>query len=152
MRVTQRPAYARGGLTLVLVMALFFVGSTASAAPRPKPTTTTTPGPGDSTPPTTPTNLRVTAVTQTSITLAWDPSTDRSAFSYVVRQDNSLSWTVSQTQTSYTLTWMSPGRTYTFFVYAVDKDLNKSGNSNTVTATTQPDVTPPSAPCCRSRT
>jgi hypothetical protein len=57
---------------------------------------------------------------------------------------------VNQSQTSYTLTWLSPGRTYTFFVYAVDKALNVSGSSNTVTATTQPDVTPPSAPVLSS--
>ncbi|MCA1693042.1 MAG: fibronectin type III domain-containing protein, partial [Actinobacteria bacterium] len=31
-------------------------------------------------------------------------------------------------------------------MYAVDKALNTSGNSNTVSATTQPDLVPPSAP------
>ncbi len=88
-----------------------------------------------------------TATTKTSVSLAWDPSTDNSGtFSYVVKLDNSLSLTVPQTQTSYTPDWLSPGRTYSFFVYAVDKALNTSGNSNTVTATTQPDLTPPSAP------
>jgi hypothetical protein len=70
--------------------------------------------------------------------------------SYVVRQDGSLSWTVPQKQTSYTLTWLSPGRTYTFFVYAVDRDLNTSPASNTVTATTLADTVPPSAPVLSS--
>jgi hypothetical protein len=64
----------------------------------------------------------------------------------VVKQDNHLSWTVNQTQTSYTLTWLSPGRTYSYYVYAVDRDLNVSPPSNTVTATTQPHVTAPEPP------
>jgi chitodextrinase len=122
--------------------------SEASGAARVrKPPTTTTTTAGDKTAPTAPTNLRVTATTTTSVTLAWNPSTDNTGtFSYVVRQDDRLSWTVSQTQTSYTLGWLSPGRTYSFFVYAVDKSLNTSSPSNTVTAATQPDVVAPSAP------
>jgi chitinase len=137
-------------VTLSVVVAVVAASSAASAAPKgPKPTTTTTKA-ADTAAPTAPTNLRVTATTKTSISLAWDPSTDNSrTFSYVVRQEN-LSWTVSQTQTSYTLTWLSPGRTYTFYVYAVDQALNVSGNSNTVVATTEPDLTPPSAPVLSS--
>ena len=133
---------------VTVVSGVVLGGSAVSAAPggKPKPSTTTTTRAADKNPPTTPTNLRVTGTTTTSISLAWDPSTDNSgSFSYVVKQDH-LSWTVAQTQTSYTLTWLSPGRSYTFYVYAVDKDLNTSGNSNTVTASTQPDVTAPSAP------
>jgi chitinase len=146
--VRQRPAWRRAAVCLSVLLGFVVADSAASAAPRnPKPPSTTTPpSPGDSTPPTAPTDLRVTAITQTSITLAWSPSTDNSgSFSYVVRQDN-LSWTVPQTQTSYTLTWLSPGRTYTFTVRAVDKALNTSADSNTVTETTQPDLEPPSAP------
>ena len=133
---------------VIVVVGLVVGASNASAAPGGKkpPTTTPPPSPGDSTPPTTPTDLRVADTTRTSITLAWNASTDNSGvFSYVVKQDN-LSWTVpSQSQTSYTLTWLSPGRTYTFYVYAVDRALNTSGNSNTVVATTLPDQTPPTA-------
>ena len=141
---TRRPTSPPVVAILIACTALLLSGSAAVAAPggrKPPP-----PSPGDSTPPTAPTNLRVTATTTTSVTLAWNASTDNSGtFSYVVKQDN-LSWTVSQTQTSYTLTWLSPGRTYSFYVYAVDKALNKSANSNTVSATTQPDTVPPSAP------
>ena len=128
----------------VVASGLLTAPSGAWAAPKgPKPPP---PAPGDTTAPTAPTNLRVTSTTQTSVSLAWSPSTDNSGtFSYVVKQDN-LSWTVAQTQTSTTFTWLSPGRTYSFYVYAVDKALNRSANSNTVTATTQPDLTPPSAP------
>ncbi len=97
--VTHRAGGLRIVIGLILVSGLAIAGSAGSvagAAPKPKPTTTTTPGRGDTTPPTTPTDLRVTATTKTSVSLAWSPSTDRSSFSYVVRQDNSLSWTVSQ--------------------------------------------------------
>jgi chitinase len=41
--------------------------------------------PRDRIPPTTPTNLRVTAVSPTSVSLAWNPSTDNSgSFFYVL--------------------------------------------------------------------
>ena len=145
MNVAQRRTWPRLVASFIVVVGLGSVASAASAGPRnPKPPQPT--NQGDTTPPTTPTDLRVTATTQTSVTLAWNASTDNSGtFSYVVRQDH-LSFTVSQSQTSYSLTWLSPGRSYTFYVYAVDKALNKSGDSNTVTATTQPNLTPPSAP------
>ena len=121
------------GAALALVLALVAVGSVAAS------------GRGDRTPPTTPTNLRVTSVTQTSVTLAWDPSADRSSFSYSVNV-NGLSWAVPQTQTTFTATSLSAGQTYTFYVTAVDTALNTSGQSNTVTETTLPDTTPPTAP------
>jgi hypothetical protein len=143
--MNHRPSWRAISAGLIVAVTLVLGTSAASAAaPGPKKPP---PSPaGDSTPPTTPTDLRVTATTRTSITLAWNASTDNSGvFSYVVKQDN-LSLTVNQTQTSYTLTWLSPGRTYTFYVYAVDRALNTSGTSNTVVATTLPDVTPPTAP------
>jgi hypothetical protein len=122
------------GAALALVLALVVVGSVAAASQR------------DRTPPTTPTNLRITSVSHTNVTLAWNPSTDKSgSFTYHVNM-NGLSFTVPQTQTTYTLTSLSPGRTYTFYVTAVDKALNQSGRSNTVTATTLRDTTPPTAP------
>ena len=126
------------GAALALALGLVVVGSVA-AGKKPPPAT------GDKTPPTTPTNLRVTSVGQTSISLAWDASTDRSSFSYSVNV-NGLSWTVPQTQTAYTVTSLSPGRTYTFYVTATDQALNTSGRSNTVTATTVADTSPPTAP------
>jgi chitodextrinase len=53
---------------------------------------------------------------------------------------------VPQTQTSYTWNSLSPNMTYSFYVYAVDGAGNRSANSNTVTVTTLPDTTPPTAP------
>jgi hypothetical protein len=132
MTAKQAAVRRTAGAALALVLALVAVGSAAG-------------GRGDRTPPTTPTNLRVTGVTQTSITLAWDPSTDRSSFSYSVNV-NGLSLTVPQTQTTYRITSLSPGRTYHFYVTATDQALNQSGQSNTVTETTLPDTTPPTAP------
>jgi fibronectin type 3 domain-containing protein len=121
----------RAGLALVVGLV---VGGSVTAAAR------------DRTPPTTPTNLRVTNLSQDSVTLAWDPSTDNSgSFSYQVVKDGQ-GFTVPQTQTTYTIDWLSPGRTYSFYVTAVDAALNQSGRSNTVTVTTPPDTTPPTAP------
>jgi hypothetical protein len=53
---------------------------------------------------------------------------------------------VPQGQTTYTIDWLSAGRTYSFYVTASDKSLNRSGPSNTVTVTTPPDTTPPTTP------
>jgi chitodextrinase len=120
------------GAAVALVLALGVVGSVAAAR-------------GDRTPPTTPTNLHATSVGQTSVTLAWSPSTDKSSFSYSI-DVNGLSVTVPQTQTSYTIDWLSAGRTYTFYVTAVDSNLNTSGKSNILTVTTLADTAAPPAP------
>jgi chitodextrinase len=131
-KVIKRQRRAAGA-ALALVLALVVVGSAAAAG-------------RDRTPPTTPTNLRVTSLSQTSVTLAWNPSTDNSgSFSYSVNKDGQ-SFTVPQTQTAYTIDWLSPGQTYTFYVTATDRSLNQSGRSNTITVTTPRDTTPPTAP------
>jgi chitodextrinase len=127
------------GAAFVFVLALAVAGPVAAGKKPPPPT-------GDKTPPTTPTNLRVTSLGQTSVTLAWDPSTDNSgSFSYSVNKDGQ-GFTVPQGQTSYTIDWLSAGRTYTFFVTATDSSLNTSGKSNIVTVTTPPDTAAPPAP------
>ena len=91
----------------------------------------------DRTPPTAPSNLRVTGKTTSSVSLAWNPSTDNSGnFSYRIRRSGGLEISAPQTQTS--LTWtsnLSAGKTYEFNVYAIDAAGNKSQNSNTVTVT-----------------
>ena len=96
--------------------------------------------------PTTPTNLHTTATGTTSVTLAWNPSTDNSgSVSYRV-QMVSPSFTMVANQNSFTWTGLSPNMTYSFRVYAVDRSGNRSANSNTVTVTTLADTTPPTAP------
>jgi fibronectin type 3 domain-containing protein len=85
-------------------------------------------------------------VGQTSVTLAWDASTDNSgSFTYSVNKDGQ-GFTVPQGQTSFTIDWLSAGRTYTFYVTAVDRSLNMSGKSNILTVTTLPDTVAPPAP------
>jgi chitinase len=102
----------------------------------------------DRTPPTAPTNLRITGRTSYSVSLAWSPSTDNSGkFSYRVRSSSGSEVTVPQTQTS--LHWtanLEAGRTYSFYVYAVDAAGNKSKDSNTQSVTLPRDTVAPSAP------
>jgi hypothetical protein len=102
----------------------------------------------DRTPPTKPTNLRVTGMTSYSVALAWNPSTDNSGvFSYRIRASYGQTWTVSQTQTSFNWNFgLIPGNTYSFYVYAVDGSGNQSQRSNTVSTTVPPDTTPPTPP------
>lgn len=100
----------------------------------------------DRTPPTAPTNLMVTSTTQTSASLAWGPSTDNSGkFNYVVA-GGPTNVTVSQTQTSHTLTALQSGKTYTFRVYARDLSGNLSKSSNAVTFTLPGQIAAPTKP------
>lgn len=133
--MTAKKALRRhaAGAALVLVFALAVVGPVAAGSR------------GDRTPPTPPTNLAVTSLSQTSVTLAWNPATDKSSFSYSVNM-NGQSFTVPQTRTSYTIDWLSAGRTYTFYVTAVDSSLNTSGKSNILTVKTPPETAAPPAP------
>jgi hypothetical protein len=131
------PRAAAAALTIVLVLVI--AGPAAAGKKPPAPT-------GDKTPPTTPTNLQAGDLTETSVALTWNPSTDNSGnVTYTVYKDGQP-FTVPQGQTSYTVDWLSPGRTYSFWVRAHDKALNQSGSSNTVTVTSLRDTTPPTAP------
>jgi chitinase len=122
--------------TIALLLTLVLGPSTASAGPR------------DRTPPTTPTDLRVTGTTPYSVSLAWNPSTDNSgSFTYRICCAYSNSASVSPPATSFTFTaGIEAGRSFTFRVYAVDAAGNASGYSNSVSMTTPPDTIPPSKP------
>jgi chitinase len=102
----------------------------------------------DRTPPTAPSNLRVTNVGNDYVALAWNASFDSSGkFSYrVYREGVSTPVTLPKTQKAYIWRNLEPGETYRFWVTAVDNAGNVSAPSNVVTATTNGDVTPPSAP------
>jgi hypothetical protein len=106
------------------------------------------PPPPPSGAPTAPSNLRVTGMTSSTVALAWDPSTDNSGrFIYCVQFSGGLVQNVPQTQT--TLVWtprLELGQTYSFLVYAVDFENNRSNNSNTVTVTIPSTPTPFTAP------
>jgi chitodextrinase len=139
MRVRR---FVRIGAGVLVAVALTVAsGAPASAGPRPKPTP-------DITPPSQPTNLHVTAVTQTSVTLAWSASTDNVGVMTYSLWGEGLSGVVSSPhpQTSGTWTGLRPGQTVTFRVTAFDARYNASQPSDPVTVTTVPDTTPPSTP------
>jgi len=115
----------------------FLPSSTVSATSR------------DRTPPTTPTNLRVTSTTTGSVLMAWNPSTDNSGlFTYrLVQNGSNLARTASQNETSLVWTWnLVPGQTYSFFIFAIDGSGNRSPNSNTVTVTIPTNALPLTQP------
>ncbi|MGN9906859.1 fibronectin type III domain-containing protein [Phytohabitans sp. LJ34] len=104
----------------------------------------------DRTPPTAPANLRVTGVTATTISLAWDASRDAGGLNaYIVFQSSSAGeWGLyhSPTSTTETDTIGVRGFTRTYWIVAEDRAGNRSAPSNRVTATTTPDTSPPTAP------
>jgi chitodextrinase len=115
---------------IAVVAVLLLLGSAAPAAAQ-----------RDRTPPTTPQNLRVTATTPTTVSLAWNASTDNAgSVTYTVREDSTRTFTTSAT--TLTRTGLVAGRTYRYVVQAVDRAGNRSGNSNTVTVTTPPAAAP----------
>jgi chitodextrinase len=103
----------------------------------------------DRKPPTTPTNLRVTAKTSYSVSLAWDPATDNSGrldYAIVNLSTNTMTQ-IGQASTSFTWTYqLTAGQSYSFYVYAVDAAGNRSKNSNTATAALPPDTILPTKP------
>ena len=72
----------------------------------------------DRKPPTTSANLRITASTATSVSLAWNASTDSSQFLYCVQSNGGGSVRVNPPQTTLTRTKLLPDRMHTFSVYA----------------------------------
>lgn len=104
-------------------------------------------GRGDKTPPTAPSNLRITASTATTVSLAWDAASEKeSTWWYCVQTNGSGCIRVDPPQTTLTRVSLMADRTFTFSVYAVDKVGNRSANSNSVSFTTPPDTSPPSPP------
>jgi chitodextrinase len=102
----------------------------------------------DRTPPSQPMGLRVTARTETSVSLAWYPSTDNVGVMSYSLWGEGLSGVVSATHPQTTATWSSlrPGQTVTFRVTAFDARYNASLPSDPVTVNTVADATAPSAP------
>jgi len=91
--------------------------------------------PVDNTPPSTPLNLHSTFVGNESCTIAWNASTDNIGVTgYNVFVGNVLIGTTSST--SYTVSGLSAGQTYSFTVFAFDNAGNISGTSATLAVTT----------------
>jgi chitodextrinase len=104
--------------------------------------------PPDRKPPTTPRNLRVTAVGPYSVSLAWDPSTDNSgSFRYHVCCANvsSQSFPAPASSAVYT-SGLEANRPFTLRMYAVDAAGNWSQPSNSVSFQTLRDTVPPTQP------
>jgi hypothetical protein len=97
--------------------------------------------------PSKPTNLRRTAKTTTTISIAWDAATDNSGrLSYEMRlwQDPRVP-VLPQTQTSFTWTGLQPSKQYYLSVVAIDAAGNKSFSDQLIVQTPR-DTIAPAAP------
>ena len=114
--------------------------ATESCSPPPEP------GPGDTTPPSQPGYLTVSATTAASMSLSWVASTDNVSVSgYTVYVDGAP--VSSATQPGATVANLSCGTAYTFEVDAYDAAANRSSKASLVGSTAPClDTQPPSAP------
>ena len=122
-------------------------GITTSNSPPPPPASPhrpLTPPTADTTPPSVPTGLAATAVSDTQVNLSWAASTDNVGVTgYKVFRNGAQVGTTSNT--SYQDTGLSGGTTDSYTVAAYDAAGNTSAQSSSVSVTT-PAPTPVSAP------
>jgi chitinase len=110
-------------LIFLLLMSIFTNFDTAEAAKKDKKS------------PTAPSNLHTKEIKDTSISLAWDASTDNVGVSeYMVYQDNSYIGSVSSTE--YAVQNLNPDTSYSFYIKARDARWNLSSASNSIQVTT----------------
>ncbi|MEN3358217.1 MAG: hypothetical protein V7637_2199 [Mycobacteriales bacterium] len=99
-------------------------------------------GPVDTTRPSTPSGLRVTATTSSSISLAWTASTDNVGVAgYRVREGSSV--VATSTGASATVDGLAPSTSHTYTVVGFDAAGNESSPSGVVTGSTQAGPPPP---------
>ncbi|WP_312287843.1 endonuclease [Chryseobacterium gleum] len=99
---------------------------------------------GDTQAPATVTGVTVSGKTSSSISLAWNASTDNvGVTAYNVYMNGSLQTTTSSTST--TISGLTPSTTYSFYVVAKDAAGNSSSNSSTVSGTTNAGSTTPTS-------
>ncbi|WP_339265802.1 lytic polysaccharide monooxygenase [Paenibacillus sp. FSL R5-0470] len=97
--------------------------------------------PVDTQAPSAPAALTATAKTSTSVSLAWNASTDNTGVTgYQVFNGTSLVATVSGTTLNYTVSGLTANTAYTFSVKAKDAAGNVSNGSNSVSVTTNAPV------------
>jgi len=102
----------------------------------------------DNQPPTAPGNLTASDISTSSLTLSWTASTDNIGVTgYNVFRDNIKINSSLITGTTYNVSGLSPGVTYSFYVVAYDAAGNSTASSP-INATTLfiPDNEPPTAP------
>jgi chitodextrinase len=133
-----------GRLVRIFAAVVLATGAAVVAA---TPATAARPGPGrDTQPPSTPANLHATAVTQTSVSLAWNASTDNvGVLNYAVWAPGVTPVWTTAPQTNATVSGLHPGTTYAWRVQAWD-GTNWSFPSVAVDVTTAPDTVAPSTP------
>jgi calcineurin-like phosphoesterase family protein/fibronectin type III domain protein len=122
---------ARGSLgrlfALALIVADLLVVSVVLSSPA---------SAADTTPPTTPQNLRVTSASSSEIDIAWNASTDNvGVTAYIVVRDGERKAKVKAPTTSYRDTSVSANTTYTYRVRARDAAGNRSKISLKLVAT-----------------
>ncbi len=101
--------------------------------------------PSDTTPPTPPENLVVTATTSASVSLGWDANTtDTDLYGFNIYRQNTaapgftkITTLTDSAAVAYTDTTAVAGTNYDYYVKAVDTSLNESVASNTVNATAE---------------
>ncbi len=92
-------------------------------------------GTADTEAPSAPSSLTASNVTTSSVDLSWTASTDNVGVSgYYIYKNGS--YLASTTSTSYTVSGLTAGTTYSFYVKAYDAAGNVSAASNTVSVTT----------------
>jgi chitinase len=139
-RETMMMRFTRSTFAVVaFILAAWLVGPTGGVAAGPLPP--------DTTPPTTPTNLRVVDLSFNEVKLAWDAATDDSGGLTYETELNALPddlqrWGALETTRTYTV---EQGLTYTASVWAVDGAHNMSAPA-TIQFTTPVDAEPPSVP------
>jgi chitodextrinase len=107
---------------------------------------------GGTSPPTVPTNLTATAASGSQINLSWTASTDNVGVTgYRVERCqgggcSNFAQIGTPSGTTFNDTSLTPSTSYSYRVRAVDATGTLSGYSNTASASTQGDTTPPSAP------
>ncbi|MFZ5974799.1 MAG: glycosyl hydrolase family 18 protein [Bacillota bacterium] len=113
---------------ILLVLIAFFVFSVG---------TTNVQAATDRTPPTKPTGLAVSSVTQTTVKLRWTASRDNTGvYSYRIYRNNK--YIGSTKSTVYTVKGLTSGKSYAFYVKATDKRKNYSKPSATIRVQTLP--------------
>jgi hypothetical protein len=89
----------------------------------------------DTTPPSAPSSLTSSGVSQTGLKLSWNPSTDDKAVTgYEIYRNGSK--IATSTTNSYTVSGLVASTTYSFYVKAYDAVPNVSASSNTIQVTT----------------